>query len=69
MVKGDNGDYVAFNGNQTGAILIKYVIEGMKEKGTLPRNAAIVKSLVTGDLGRAIAKKYGVETFEDSNRF
>ena len=64
MVKGDNGDYVAFNGNQTGAILIKYVIEGMKEKGTLPSNAAIVKSLVTGDLGRAIAKKYGVETFE-----
>jgi len=64
MVKGDNGEYVAFNGNQTGAILIKYVIEGMKEKGTLPSNAAIVKSLVTGDLGRAIAKKYGVETFE-----
>jgi len=64
MVKGDNGEYVAFNGNQTGAILIKYVIEGMKEKGTLPSNAAIVKSLVTGDLGRAVAKKYGVETFE-----
>ncbi|MGH4052305.1 MAG: phospho-sugar mutase [Clostridium sp.] len=64
MVKGDNGEYVAFNGNQTGAILIKYVIEGMKEKGTLPSNAAIVKSLVTGDLGRAIAKKYGVKTFE-----
>ncbi|MBU3161087.1 phospho-sugar mutase [Clostridium frigoris] len=64
MVRDELGDYVAFNGNQTGAILIKYVIEGMKEKGTLPKNAAIVKSLVTGDLGRAIAKKYGVETFE-----
>ncbi|MGH4139675.1 phospho-sugar mutase [Clostridium sp.] len=64
MVRDDKGEYVAFNGNQTGAILIKYVIEGMKEKGTLPKNAAIVKSLVTGDLGRAIAKKYGVETFE-----
>ena len=64
MVKGGSGEYVAFNGNQTGAILIKYIIEGMKEKETLPSNAAIVKSLVTGDLGRAIAKKYGVETFE-----
>ncbi|MFT5871474.1 MAG: phosphoglucomutase [Clostridium sp.] len=64
MVKGRDGEYVAFNGNQTGAILIKYIIEGMKEKSTLPSNAAIVKSLVTGDLGRAIAKKYGVETFE-----
>ncbi|WP_291632625.1 phospho-sugar mutase [Clostridium sp.] len=64
MVRGRDGEYVAFNGNQTGAILIKYIIEGMKEKNTLPSNAAIVKSLVTGDLGRAIAKKYGVETFE-----
>ncbi|WP_298846803.1 phospho-sugar mutase [uncultured Clostridium sp.] len=64
MVRDSHGEYVAFNGNQTGAILIKYVIEGMKEKGTLPKNAAIVKSLVTGDLGKAIAKKYGVETFE-----
>lgn len=64
MVRDKNGEYVAFNGNQTGAILIKYVIEGMKENGTLPKNAAIVKSLVTGDLGRAIGKKYGVETFD-----
>ncbi|MBX4263690.1 phospho-sugar mutase [Clostridium estertheticum] len=64
MVRDTIGEYVAFNGNQTGAILIKYVIEGMKENGTLPKNAAIVKSLVTGDLGRAIATKYGVETFE-----
>ncbi|MCB2359051.1 phospho-sugar mutase [Clostridium estertheticum] len=64
MVRDTLGEYVAFNGNQTGAILIKYVIEGMKENGTLPKNAAIVKSLVTGDLGRAIATKYGVETFE-----
>ncbi|MGH4118146.1 phospho-sugar mutase [Clostridium sp.] len=64
MVRDKNGEYVAFNGNQTGAILIKYVIEGMKEKGTLPKNAAIVKSIVTGDLGRAIGKKYGVETFD-----
>ena len=64
MVRDKKGEYVAFNGNQTGAILIKYIIEGMKEKGTLPKNAAIVKSLVTGDLGKAIAKKYGVETFE-----
>ena len=64
MVKDSNGEYVAFNGNQTGAILIKYVVEGMKDNGTLSSNAAIVKSIVTGDLGKVIAKKYGVETFE-----
>jgi phosphoglucomutase len=36
----------------------------MKDNGTLKKNAAIVKSIVTGDLGKVIAKKYGVETFE-----
>ncbi|MCB2290011.1 phospho-sugar mutase [Clostridium sp. CS001] len=64
MVKDTNGEYVAFNGNQTGAILIKYVVEGKKDNGTLSSNAAIVKSIVTGDLGKVIAAKHGVETFE-----
>ncbi|KEI12907.1 phosphoglucomutase [Clostridium novyi B str. ATCC 27606] len=63
-VKDSNGKYVPFNGNQTGAILIKYIVEGMNEKGTLPKNGAIVKSIVTGDLGKVIAEKYGVKTFE-----
>ncbi|EDS78620.1 phosphoglucomutase phosphomannomutase [Clostridium botulinum C str. Eklund] len=63
-VKDKNGEYIAFNGNQTGAILIKYIVEGMNDKGTLPKNAAIVKSIVTGDLGKVIGEKYGVTTFE-----
>ncbi len=36
----------------------------MKEKGTLPKNAAIVKSISNRGFRKAIAKKYGVETFE-----
>ncbi|MCY6483393.1 phospho-sugar mutase [Clostridium aestuarii] len=63
-VRDSNGEYISFNGNQTGAILIKYIVEGMHEMGTLPQNAAIVKSIVTGDLGKVIAEKYGVTTFE-----
>ncbi|EGO88840.1 phospho-sugar mutase [Clostridium botulinum C] len=63
-VKDSNGEYVPFNGNQTGTILIKYIVEGMNEKGTLPKNGSIVKSIVTGDLGKVIAEKYGVKTFE-----
>lgn len=63
-VRDSNGQYIPFNGNQTGAILIKYIVEGMHDMGNLPKNAAIVKSIVTGDMGRAIAKEYGVTTFE-----
>lgn len=63
------GNYISLNGNQTGAILIQYIVEGMHEKGTLPKNAAIVKSIVTGDLGKAIGEKYGVTTFESLTGF
>lgn len=68
-VKDKNGNYIPFNGNQTGAILIKYIVEGMHEKGTLPKNGAIVKSIVTGDLGKVIAEEYGVATFESLTGF
>lgn len=70
MVAKDNqGEYIFFNGNQTGALLVNYILSARKENGTLPENAAIVKSIVTGDLGRAIADKYGVETFETLTGF
>ncbi len=69
MVKGNDEKYVSFNGNQTGAILVKYIVESRKELGLLPQNAAIVKSLVTGDLGKAIGEKYGVTTFETLTGF
>lgn len=64
MVRDNMGEYIAFNGNQTGAILVQYILNGMKEKGTLPSRGAIVKSIVTGELGRVIANKYGVATEE-----
>ncbi|WP_040214447.1 phospho-sugar mutase [Clostridium polynesiense] len=64
MVRDEDGKYIAFNGNQTGAILVKYIVEGRKETGRLPENSFIVKSIVTGDLGRAIAEKHGVKTYD-----
>jgi phosphoglucomutase len=63
-VRDEDGEYVSFNGNQTGAILINYIVEGLNALGKLPEKPAIVKSIVTGDLGKAIAAEYGVETFE-----
>lgn len=64
MVRNREGKYVTFNGNQTGAILIKYIVEGKNELEKLPHNGFIVKSIVTGNLGKVIAEKYGVKTFE-----
>ncbi|BES64704.1 phospho-sugar mutase [Gottschalkiaceae bacterium SANA] len=58
------GGYTALNGNQTGAILVQYLLESYTELGTMPENPAIVKSIVTGDLAKVIAEGYGVKTFE-----
>lgn len=65
----ENGEYISFNGNQVGVILINYILEAMKEKGTLPKNGAMVKSIVTGDMGTAICEAYGVKMFETLTGF
>jgi len=44
--------------------LIKYILEALDEKGQIPENGVIVKSIVTGDLGEKIAKQYNVKTVE-----
>ncbi len=59
-----NGNYVPLNGNQTGALLIAYMARSKFEKGTLPAKAAMIKSIVTGNLGRAICEHYGIRVFE-----
>ena len=58
------GSYTALNGNQTGALLIAYMAQSMKEKGKLPENAAMIKSIVTGNFGRAICEHFGIKVFE-----
>lgn len=52
---------VPLNGNQTGVLLIHYLLSSMKEKNLLPENPAIVKSIVTGEMGSAVAASYDVE--------
>ena len=69
MVRDKSGEYEPLNGNQTGAILINYILMSRKEKNNIPKNGVIVKSIVTGDLGRAIAKNYGVDTIETLTGF
>ena len=63
------GGYIPLNGNQTGALLIAYMAQSMFEKGTLPEKAAMIKSIVTGDMGRAICESYGIRVFETLTGF
>jgi len=68
MVRG-NDDFVPLNGNQTGALLVNYLLLSMKEKSSLPIDGFIVKSIVTGDMAKTIAESYGVKTYETLTGF
>ncbi|MBQ1923942.1 MAG: phospho-sugar mutase, partial [Lachnospiraceae bacterium] len=60
----DQGEYIPLNGNQTGYILVNYVLEGHLTAGTLPPKGAMVRSIVTSSLSSVIAESYGVRMFE-----
>ncbi|UFJ39613.1 phospho-sugar mutase [Brevibacillus humidisoli] len=69
MGRNDQGEYVLFNGNQIGALLLSYVLERKNQLGVLPQNGVMLKTIVTSDLGRAIAAAYGIETCETLTGF
>ncbi|MCL2676397.1 MAG: phospho-sugar mutase [Streptococcaceae bacterium] len=58
-----NGQYQPLSGNQIGAILAKYILEAHKQAGTLPTNAALVKSIVSTELVTKIAESYDIAMF------
>ena len=60
-VKQEN-DYTLLTGNQTGAILIEYLLTQLKDKGQMPANGRVFKTIVTSDLGRVIAEYHGSST-------
>ena len=57
----DGDDYKLFTGNQTGALLVEYILSSKKAKGTLPENGVVIKTIVTTELAAAIAHSYGIE--------
>ncbi|MDR0974910.1 MAG: phospho-sugar mutase [Ruminococcus sp.] len=62
-VPGPNG-YVLFSGNEVGAMLLEYICAERTKLGTMPEEPIAVKTIVTTDLVRAIAKEYGVEVID-----
>ena len=63
------GEYIQFNGNMTGNLVAEYILSQKKEKGELPENGAIIKTIVSSNLTDAIAKEYGVKLFSTLTGF
>ncbi|MGI5887918.1 MAG: phospho-sugar mutase [Oscillospiraceae bacterium] len=68
-LRDDSGNYKWLNGNQTGYLIVNYILEGRKDAGTLPKRGAMVKSIVTSSLSTIIAESYGVRMFESLTGF
>ncbi|WP_417897216.1 phospho-sugar mutase [Bacillus haimaensis] len=68
-VKNEDGKYEILSGNQMGALMLHYLLKEKKENGTLPSNGAVVKTIVTSELGRVIANDYGIKTIDTLTGF
>lgn len=66
-VRDKNGEYVLFTGNQTGALLVKFVLE--MKKDTLNSKSTLVKTIVTSELGANIGRKFGLQIEETLTGF
>ena len=69
MVRGRDGSYQAVTGNQTGVLLLDYLLGAMKRTGKLPENAVALKTIVTTEMARAVAEHYGVRCFDTFTGF
>lgn len=64
QVKNNKGEYVLFNGNMTGALIAAYVFSQKAAKGILPKNSALIKTIVTGNISDKIAEHYNAKLIE-----
>lgn len=63
-VKNPEGQFITLNGNQIASILLHHILSSRKQKGSLPANGAVIMSIVSTNLARAICEDYGVTLFE-----
>lgn len=60
----NNNEYIPLTGNMSALLILEYILSQRKEKNILPKNAAVIKSIVSSTMSEPICKKYGVKLFE-----
>lgn len=60
----DTGEYVSFTGNMSGMLIAKYILRERVKTGTMPKNPALVETIVTTDMAKAIAAEYHTALIE-----
>ncbi len=68
-IKNDKNEFQLLNGNQTGSLLIYYLLSAWKQAGKITGKEFVVKTIVTTDLIAKIAEKYGVKNYDTLTGF
>ncbi len=69
MVRNRQGEFEPVTGNQTGVLLLDYLIGAMKRAGKLPADAAALKTIVTTEMARAVAEANGLACYDTFTGF
>ena len=69
MVRAKDGSFIPVTGNQTGVLLVDYIIGAMKRAGTMPANPVVLKTIVTTEMARKVAESNGVTCFDTFTGF
>ena len=69
MVRDKDGEYKVMTGNQTGVVLLDYMLGAMERTGKLPQNPVALKTIVTTEMARAVAESYGAACYDTFTGF
>ena len=69
MVRNKSGEFEPVTGNQTGVLLLDYLIGAMKRSGKMPANPVALKTIVTTEMARKVAESNGVKCFDTFTGF
>ena len=69
MVRNKAGEFEPVTGNQTGVLLLDYLIGAMKRAGKLPEKPAALKTIVTTEMARAVAEANGLDCYDTFTGF
>ncbi len=69
MVKTSDGDFVVISGNQTGVLLLDYLIGAKKRAGTMPKKPVALKTIVTTEMARKVAQVNGLQCYDTFTGF
>jgi len=69
MVLDDKGDFITISGNQTGVLLLDYIIGAKKRAGTMPIKPVMLKTIVTTEMARRVAEENNVDCYDTFTGF